>query len=52
VGFTMSLYIGALAFPGGEALAQTQVRAGVVLGSVASALMGVAVLSWSAARRG
>jgi NhaA family Na+:H+ antiporter len=52
VGFTMSLYIGALAFPGGEGLAQTQVRAGVVLGSVASALIGVAVLSWSAARRG
>ena len=51
VGFTMSLYIGALAFPAADALHETQVRAGVVLGSLASALLGIAVLSASAARR-
>ena len=51
VGFTMSLYIGALAFPEGDGGAQTQVRAGVVMGSLASALLGIAVLSFSARRR-
>ena len=51
VGFTMSLYIGALAFPDADPLHQTQVRAGVVMGSLASALLGVALLSFSAARR-
>lgn len=51
VGFTMSLFIGALAFPDGDAARDAQVRAGVVLGSVASALLGMAVLAISAARR-
>jgi len=51
VGFTMSLYIGALAFPEADAVDQTQVRAGVVIGSVASALLGIALLALSAARR-
>jgi len=51
VGFTMSLYIGGLAFPDTEVLSQAQVRAGVVMGSLASALIGVALLSFSAARR-
>lgn len=51
VGFTMSLFIGALAFPDSDALHQAQVRAGVVLGSLASAILGVALLSLSAARR-
>jgi NhaA family Na+:H+ antiporter len=51
VGFTMSLFIGALAFPAADALHEAQVRAGVVLGSVASTLMGMAVLAISAARR-
>jgi len=51
VGFTMSLYIGALAFPDADPLHQTQVRAGVVMGSLASALLGIALLSFSAARR-
>ncbi|TAL30683.1 MAG: Na+/H+ antiporter NhaA [Phenylobacterium sp.] len=51
VGFTMSLFIGALAFPAADALHQAQVRAGVVLGSLASVLMGMAVLAISAARR-
>jgi NhaA family Na+:H+ antiporter len=51
VGFTMSLYIGALAFPDADPLHQTQVRAGVVLGSLASAFLGIALLAVSAARR-
>jgi NhaA family Na+:H+ antiporter len=51
VGFTMSLFIGALAFPAADALHEAQVRAGVVLGSVASALLGVGLLMISAARR-
>jgi NhaA family Na+:H+ antiporter len=51
VGFTMSLYIGALAFPDADGLDQAQVRAGVVLGSLASVLLGLAVLGVSAARR-
>ena len=51
VGFTMSLFIGALAFPAADALHEAQVRAGVVMGSVASVLMGMAVLAISAVRR-
>lgn len=51
VGFTMSLYIGALAFPGGDAVHQAQVRAGVVIGSLASMLLGVGLLMWSDRRR-
>jgi len=50
VGFTMSLFIGALAFPdGGQA---AQVRVGVLLGSLLSSAAGVAVLRWAQARRG
>jgi NhaA family Na+:H+ antiporter len=52
VGFTMSLFIGALAFPGADALHEAQVRAGVVLGSTASVLLGMVLLAISAARRG
>ena len=51
VGFTMSLFIGALAFPAADAAHEAQVRAGVVLGSMASVLLGMAVLAISAARR-
>jgi NhaA family Na+:H+ antiporter len=49
VGFTMSLFIGALAFPEGAAAAQ--VRLGVLMGSVLSAAAGMAVLSWAQGRR-
>lgn len=49
VGFTMSLFIGALAFTGAEA--QTQARLGVVLASVLSAGAGMLVLSSAAAAR-
>ena len=44
----MSLYIGALAF--GPDAAQSQVRLGVVAGSLVSALAGLAVLTWSQGR--
>ncbi|MBK75624.1 MAG: Na+/H+ antiporter NhaA [Henriciella sp.] len=45
IGFTMSLFIGMLAFEGGEQL--DQVRIGVLLGSVMSALVGVAALKYA-----
>ncbi|MBL8556148.1 MAG: Na+/H+ antiporter NhaA [Phenylobacterium sp.] len=51
VGFTMSLFIGALAFPNADAAHQTQVRAGVVAGSLASVLLGAILLRISASRR-
>ena len=51
IGFTMSLFIGQLAFPLSDAGAQAQVRIGVVAGSLASTLAGMAVLAWSQARR-
>jgi len=45
VGFTMSLYIGALAF--GPDATQSQVRMGVLAGSLLSAVTGMAILTWS-----
>jgi NhaA family Na+:H+ antiporter len=51
VGFTMSLYIGQLAFPGADASDQAQVRLGVLAGSLISTLAGMAVLAWAQARR-
>lgn len=51
VGFTMSLFIGELAFPMGEA-ERTQVRVGVIVGSLLSTLAGMAVLAWAQAKRG
>ena len=49
VGFTMSLYLGALAF--GDPLAQTQARLGVIAGSLASAAVGAGLLALAGARR-
>ena len=46
VGFTMSLFIGLLAFPGDEVMADA-VKIGVLLGSVASGLAGACVLVWA-----
>ncbi len=47
IGFTMSLFIGLLAFPGSETL-QDEVKLGVLVGSVASALCGAALLRTTA----
>lgn len=49
VGFTVSLYIGGLAFPAEGVLAK--VRIGVVAGSLTSALWGMAVLAYAQSRR-
>lgn len=51
VGFTMSLFIGGLAFSTSDALAQGEVRLGVILGTIASVLAGMAVLRLCAAAR-
>jgi NhaA family Na+:H+ antiporter len=50
IGFTMSLFIGALAFPQ-AGIAQGQVRAGVIAGSLISTLAGMGVLAWAQAQR-
>jgi NhaA family Na+:H+ antiporter len=51
IGFTMSLYIGQLAFPAGGSSDQAQVRLGVIGGSLISTLIGMAILAWAQARR-
>jgi NhaA family Na+:H+ antiporter len=47
IGFTMSLFIGTLAFPG-DALLIEEVKIGVLVGSILSALAGAAVLAIAA----
>lgn len=49
VGFTMSLFIGALAFP--EDGKAAEIRLGVLIGSLLSSVAGMAVLSWAQGRR-
>ena len=49
VGFTMSLFIGGLAFPGNEAMIDL-VKVGVLAGSLLSALAGFAVLRFAGAQ--
>ena len=52
VGFTMSLFIGALAFPGAvDSPEQVEVKLGVILGSVLSATAGALVLSLAGRRK-
>jgi NhaA family Na+:H+ antiporter len=51
IGFTMSLFIGALAFPG-EAARIEEARIGIVAGSLASALAGFLLLRFAPAGRG
>lgn len=52
VGFTMSLFIGALAFPGAvDSPQQIEVKLGVLLGSLLSAVAGAVVLSMCARSR-
>jgi NhaA family Na+:H+ antiporter len=52
IGFTMSLFIGELAFPLSDAAAQAQVRIGVVAGSLLSVVAGMSLLAWAQAKRG
>ena len=52
VGFTMSLFIGVLAFPGAiDSPAQVEVKLGVLGGSFLSAISGAAILAVAARRR-
>ena len=52
VGFTMSLFIGALAFPGAiDSPEQVEVKLGVLLGSLVSSITGAVVLATAARRR-
>lgn len=51
IGFTMSLFIGGLAFPGNAAMVE-EVKLGVLAGSVLSAIAGFAVLRFAATRKG
>jgi Na+:H+ antiporter, NhaA family len=48
IGFTMSLFIGGLAFAGQDAAYETQVKLGVLGGSLVAGLLGVALLLGSA----
>lgn len=50
IGFTMSLFIGTLAFDSSEQL--NAVRLGVLMGSILSALLGFAILRWQLAVSG
>ena len=47
IGFTMSLFIGTLAFPGNVLLIE-EVKIGVLAGSILSAVIGAAVLAFAA----
>jgi NhaA family Na+:H+ antiporter len=51
VGFTMSLYLGALAFRTADFVTQAQVRLGVLAGSAASALAGGGLIALAQRRR-
>ena len=50
IGFTMSLFIGGLAFEGLDASFETRVKLGVLAGSMVAALAGIAIL-WAAGRK-
>jgi NhaA family Na+:H+ antiporter len=48
IGFTMSLFIGGLAFAGFDPSFESRLKLGVLGGSLASAVVGVAILLWAA----
>ena len=50
-GFTLSLYMGGLAFAPRNAIVHAEIRLAVVLASLASVLAGGALLAWTGARR-
>lgn len=52
IGFTMSLFIGGLAFDPNDTLAQTEVRMGVIVGSILSTIVGMGVLAYAQRLRG
>lgn len=52
IGFTMSLFIGALAFPGSGETLDAEVKLGVLGGSLLSATTGAVVLALAGRRRG
>ena len=47
IGFTMSLFIGTLAFPGAENLYMIETKLGILIGSGLSAIIGLTVLWFS-----
>jgi NhaA family Na+:H+ antiporter len=51
VGFTMSLFIGSLAFATDDTAGQADVRIAVSLASLLAGALGMAVLSWAGSRR-
>jgi NhaA family Na+:H+ antiporter len=51
VGLSMSLYVGALAFPQPQSLQRAEVAIGALAGSLVSGLAGIGVLTLAAARR-
>lgn len=51
VGFTMSLFLGSLAFPPGDLAEQGAVRLGVIVGSLSAVLLGGLLLRKAQARR-
>jgi Na+:H+ antiporter, NhaA family len=51
VGFTLSLFMGALAFEGQGEVARSQMTLGVAMGSIVSALAGMAILALAGRRR-
>lgn len=50
IGFTMSLFISSLAFDQGESMRAVDDRLGILLGSLASAVLGYFILSWAGNR--
>ena len=51
LGIAMGLFIGGLAFDPNDTLAQTEVRMGVIAGSILSALVGMGVLAYAQRQR-
>ncbi len=51
IGFTMSLFIGSLAFQGGSAAAGFDERVGIIAGSLLSGLTGYLLLYFTIKRR-
>jgi NhaA family Na+:H+ antiporter len=50
-GFTMSLFVGQLAFPQAGSSEQAQARLGVIAGSLIATMIGAGLLAWAQSRR-